>query len=221
MRARLRPSTGEGFTLIELLVVIAIIAILASILFPVFARARAKARQASCMSNMRQLGLAILMYADDADETMPAWSLKGGGPTDPPPPPPAYTWDQQIQAYVRNQQLLYCPDNPYGKFRSYALPRYSSALPLAAFTNVAATALLFEKGGYPPGEWQDATGENFNQSKSAVPDGNYFHNGGKNFLFVDGHVKWSVRNAGPFLTGRNPGDCELPGGPPAGDWPAS
>ena len=61
----------KGFTLIELLVVIAIIAILASILFPVFSRAREKARQASCASNQKQLTLALLMYADDYDETLP------------------------------------------------------------------------------------------------------------------------------------------------------
>ena len=61
----------QGFTLIELLVVIAIIAILASILFPVFARAREKARQTSCLSNMKQLGLACSMYAQDYDELLP------------------------------------------------------------------------------------------------------------------------------------------------------
>src|SRR5690554_3954884 len=60
-----------GFTLIELLVVIAIIAILAAILFPVFAQARAKARQTACMSNMKQLGTALLMYAQDYDNVMP------------------------------------------------------------------------------------------------------------------------------------------------------
>jgi len=62
-----------GFTLIELLVVIAIIAILAAILFPVFAQARAKARQASCLSNSKQLGLALYLYAQDYDETLPPY----------------------------------------------------------------------------------------------------------------------------------------------------
>ncbi|MBQ0104694.1 MAG: prepilin-type N-terminal cleavage/methylation domain-containing protein, partial [Armatimonadetes bacterium] len=63
--------TKHGFTLIELLVVIAIIAILAAILFPVFAQAREKARQTSCLSNCKQLGTAITLYCDDYDETLP------------------------------------------------------------------------------------------------------------------------------------------------------
>jgi prepilin-type N-terminal cleavage/methylation domain-containing protein/prepilin-type processing-associated H-X9-DG protein len=67
-------SQKHGFTLIELLVVIAIIAILAAILFPVFAQARAKARQAACLSNNKQLGLALMMYAQDSDETLPPQS---------------------------------------------------------------------------------------------------------------------------------------------------
>ncbi len=67
--------TRKGFTLIELLVVIAIIAILAAILFPVFARAREKARQTSCLSNMKQIALAITMYASDYDETYASTAL--------------------------------------------------------------------------------------------------------------------------------------------------
>lgn len=66
--------THKGFTLIELLVVIAIIAILAAILFPVFAQAREKARQAACQSNLKQIGTAVMMYAQDYDETMPPWT---------------------------------------------------------------------------------------------------------------------------------------------------
>src|SRR5437660_12674270 len=79
----MEPSCGgkrSGFTLIELLVVIAIIATVAAILFPVFAQAREKARQATCQSNLKQIGLAALMYAQDYDETMPnSGSSAGGG----------------------------------------------------------------------------------------------------------------------------------------------
>ena len=76
-----RPQSERGFTLIELLVVIAIIAILAAILFPVFAQAREKARQASCLSNCKQIGTASNMYVQDYDETFPShkWNIQGVG----------------------------------------------------------------------------------------------------------------------------------------------
>ena len=90
----------SGFTLIELLVVIAIIAILAAILFPVFARARAKAHANTCLSNVKQLTLGVLMYANDYDERFPGamtgWAY---GPT----------WKGQIYPYVKNAQLFQCP----------------------------------------------------------------------------------------------------------------
>jgi prepilin-type N-terminal cleavage/methylation domain-containing protein/prepilin-type processing-associated H-X9-DG protein len=91
---RARQESG-GFTLIELLVVIAIIAILTAILFPVFAQARAKARQTSCLSNQKQIGHGVLMYAQDYEETLPIAA------TNPDPSGPVVMWYDIIEPYVK------------------------------------------------------------------------------------------------------------------------
>jgi prepilin-type N-terminal cleavage/methylation domain-containing protein/prepilin-type processing-associated H-X9-DG protein len=93
---------NEGFTLIELLVVIAIIAILAAILFPVFAQAREKARQISCLSNEKQMGLAIMQYVQDYDETFPQGVQNNWW---------ADTWPLLVQPYVKNLDIFRCPDD--------------------------------------------------------------------------------------------------------------
>ena len=100
----------RGFTLIELLVVIAIIAILAAILFPVFARAREKARQSSCLSNLKQLGTAGMMYMQDYDETHWQTSaahltacMNAGNPDG--------VWYQALSPYVKNAQVFKCPSD--------------------------------------------------------------------------------------------------------------
>jgi len=90
-----------GFTLIELLVVIAIIAILAAILFPVFARAREKARQTSCLNNLRQMSTATLMYAQDYDETFPMSFYHASRLV--------YTFYHVMAPYMKNDQILVCP----------------------------------------------------------------------------------------------------------------
>jgi prepilin-type N-terminal cleavage/methylation domain-containing protein/prepilin-type processing-associated H-X9-DG protein len=105
----------RGFTLIELLVVVAIIGILAAILFPVFARARENARRASCMSNLKQMGLAVMMYVQDYDETYPAdyhedgavpetgwWDTAG-----------RWYWQATIYPYVKNIQVFRCPSSKF------------------------------------------------------------------------------------------------------------
>ncbi len=98
------PRMKQGFTLIELLVVIAIIAILAAILFPVFAQAREKARAIACISNEKQVGLALMIYVQDYDEVLPEASYVGNRPYYP-------KWMDSLYPYVKNQDVFDCPDN--------------------------------------------------------------------------------------------------------------
>ena len=105
-------SHGErkAFTLIELLVVIAIIAILAAILFPVFARARENARRASCMSNLKQIGLGLFQYTQDYDETMPFVTCSNLGNCSTPTAT-ANPWYVTVQPYIKSYQILSCPSD--------------------------------------------------------------------------------------------------------------
>jgi prepilin-type N-terminal cleavage/methylation domain-containing protein len=145
----MRQSHRSGFTLIELLVVIAIIAILAAILFPVFAQAREKARQTACLSNSKQLGLALTMYTQDYDEVTPNqyWDHSGCTEWDCTP-----AW--QLAPYTKNTQVWICPSKGRGapdpsvtKFISYGF-NYLGAIrrPLASMQQPADTVFLAECG---------------------------------------------------------------------------
>ena len=115
----------KGFTLIELLVVIAIIAILAAILFPVFARAREKARQTSCLNNLKQIGLAVAMYIQDYDETYPcvASSFNACGIT-------AF-----LNPYIKNNQVWLCPSGSASAAATQATG-YATTAAYAAYANL-------------------------------------------------------------------------------------
>jgi len=210
-RSRSAVAPKRGFTLIELLVVIAIIAILAAILFPVFAKAREKARQTTCTNNNKQLSLAILQYVQDWDETLPMWyaggniQFEGQSMND--------LWDLAVWPYVKTKGVYTCPSNdpqnpgaiPTGSVvRSYALPRNVSGLALGEIKNPSETVLLFEKGSQALGMGADSTGEDFFQmwgadqadmKRRGYP---YPHGKGKVFSFSDGHAKYFQVGTGPF-----------------------
>jgi prepilin-type N-terminal cleavage/methylation domain-containing protein/prepilin-type processing-associated H-X9-DG protein len=110
---QVNPMQRKGFTLIELLVVIAIIAILAAILFPVFARARENARRSSCQSNLKQIGLGLIQYSQDYDEKLVA--ARYGPDNVDVSNATNYKWIGAIQPYIKSNQLFTCPSNAKGQ----------------------------------------------------------------------------------------------------------
>jgi len=118
----------RAFTLIELLVVIAIIAILAAILFPVFAKAREKARTSSCSSNMKQMGLGIMQYTQDYDE-FPVPHINGFGAV--------ASWRSIMQPYIKSRDIFKCPSNT-GNINLSADTVYPTAAPMTTATRSAA-----------------------------------------------------------------------------------
>ena len=219
----------SGFTLIELLVVIAIIAILAAILFPVFAKAREKARQTSCLSNEKQLATAVLMYAQDWGETFPAWHARtADGGED-------VSWRTMVYPYQKSTEIFVCPSNPdSSKYtrdggdaagnldpnepeprfrRSYAISRAVSrgsgnsirGRRLSEIPKPAQTALIGEV-------WNTSySGINLRWSehwtKNTIAKRIFAgHNCGMNIAFCDGHAKWMKPTAttNPNIWDRDP-----------------
>ncbi|RYX83371.1 DUF1559 domain-containing protein [bacterium] len=206
MKKSLIVNRNNAFTLIELLVVIAIIAILAAILFPVFARARENARRASCQSNLKQIGLGILQYQQDYDERFPGRYNPGTN----------QSWRGLIQPYVKSTQLFQCPSNTGAINNGVAWPLNSVPLTPISYvcnginadvgaTNMGGSAPMPDLGGVssaavndvartilvtessPTWQWPEA---NVSGTPIEFRDQMFAgHLGQVNFLFVDGHVK--------------------------------
>ncbi|MFW5867445.1 MAG: DUF1559 domain-containing protein, partial [Armatimonadota bacterium] len=199
----------KGFTLIELLVVIAIIAILAAILFPVFARAREKARQTACLSNVKQIALATQMYAQDHGEMLPqggTWS----------PDDVMIRWYDALEPYLKNEQILICPssqnnDAPntwnYGFVRQTtgyngtiggftlpdgtAVPSGPAPVALAQVQNPSETVLLSDAHNfYTELDFWYRSDSPYDEVGGAYYWVDGRHNGGANLGFMDGHAKW-------------------------------
>jgi len=199
----------QGFTLIELLVVIAIIAILASILFPVFQKVRENARRASCASNLKQIGLGMMQYTQDSDENIcpPFEGVSGAN---------ASTWDRLMQPYVKSQGVITCPSDAYSPSvdvqngaivagsikRSYTMPSHLGWLWWDGQNNGNGTtfSVSLAKINYPSITIQLFERDDCNSVGGAwnwcsVSDGSnewaYRHQGRCNLLYMDGHVKIS------------------------------
>lgn len=211
-----------AFTLIELLVVIAIVAILAGILFPVFAQAREKARQASCASNLRNLGAAMLMYAQDSDEQLPLAAYATAGFD-------FVTWHELAEPYVRNRQIWLCPSSLVAKADQGGKPTthfgYNAlyltdirldfgnasghhAASLASVSMPAETLFLADAKASISPSWCGDDGK-FLLPPSAPATHcwgrpNYLHTEGSNTLWLDGHVRF--QKPAQFYTNQTPPD---------------
>jgi prepilin-type N-terminal cleavage/methylation domain-containing protein/prepilin-type processing-associated H-X9-DG protein len=189
----------KGFTLIELLVVIAIIAILAAILFPVFAKAREKARQSSCLSNHKQIVLGFLQYVQDYDEIMPlAGALTGDVAIWPNGALGNNFWMVRIYPYLKNWQVFNCPSAlfrwdgspsaavPVGMNGIQATGGGPLLAPLAAVINPAQLAIFADTEGPASYTFFNVWYDDGGSSRGLSPR----HNEGGNIAFVDGHAKW-------------------------------
>lgn len=227
----------RGFTLIELLVVIAIIAILAAILFPVFAQAREQARSTACVSNGRQIGLQVRMYVQDYDETMPLFYAYNSQPAAGQPGHKGV--EVLILPYGKNLELFKCPDDSGGP--SLADPFYGCP-GATSYQKCYGSSYRFDKGSYSVAQGESSENNYALTYSKLVTDASFalpaetriirdemmpffteakygyypdwykqWHNRGGTTIFNDGHAKFTV-SSGQFDK-----QVACPGGERSGD----
>lgn len=234
----MRNISRKGFTLIELLVVIAIIAILAAILFPVFSKAREKARQATCTSNLKQVGLAMMQYTQDWDETFPTCDLANavaGGWNE-------YHWFWPIAPYLKNINVLHCPQIrsaknsapyqqnicpsgsrkwPEGGQALWGTIAWGETIPAASLASIVSPAnvistleLAYEDAGTINSGFMSWHTGMLNGDSGYGPTWVVLpaHNNGMNYIFADGHVKW-------YSSVNHPGGWTVANGGGVSTWP--
>jgi prepilin-type N-terminal cleavage/methylation domain-containing protein/prepilin-type processing-associated H-X9-DG protein len=222
-----RPTSSsrimKGFTLIELLVVIAIIAILASILFPVFGRARENARRSSCQSNLKQIGLGVMQYVQDYDEKYPMTMM--GGYLGAGPNWGYGIWMFTTFPYTKSTQIYKCPSSSRNEQQTFliryngdpstdktfpghfnyganenVIPSGGTPISIAQIGSSATTVMISDAMGSIGGDrWRvvnahHPTADWFNAPQNIV-EGAAAHLGGSNIAFADGHVKFMNQGA--------------------------